>query len=545
MQVSSLPFSALPHQSRLFLEYQSDPVSLRKFFPNAVHSATGLVSYIPTVLGECEIERSLLCDALTEINERIGSTRETTGNIDLLRQPETVAIVTGQQAGLFTGPLYTIYKALSAIKMAQNLTASGTKAVPVFWAATEDHDFAEVSESFFVGASGDIVRCAYSPDAYIENQPVGSVEIDGGIEATIDEIFAQMPRTEFSADVRSVLSASWQNGATFGDAFLATLARLLGKYGVIFIDPMNAQIKRLCAPICAEAVKHADAITENVRVRSAELENTGFHAQVVVEENYFPFFWQADDGRRTALRKLRDGIYRAKDGKREFDLSELERIASDEPQRLISGVMLRPVVQDFLLPTACYFGGAAEIAYFAQNSEVYRVLNRPVTPIFHRQSFTIVEAKHRRLLDKFDLQFSGLFAGLEEIRLRLAETTIALDTARLFAEVEERINTELNRLDQNLSQIDSTVAANLVKRRRKIVYHIAALRKKAMLAQIRNDETLNRQLDSLFNSLLPKGALQERSVNVFTYLNKFGPGFIDWLYDAIDLEDKGHRIIDL
>ena len=154
LQASSMPFSVIPHQSKLFLDYLGDPLSLKRYYPNAVASCTEISKFVHEVLTNYKTDRDELCDALTEINSQISTGEKTLENIQLLRGSETVAVVTGQQAGLFTGPLYTIYKALSAIKMAEEMNAQGFKAVPVFWIATEDHDFDEVSQTFFIGNTG-------------------------------------------------------------------------------------------------------------------------------------------------------------------------------------------------------------------------------------------------------------------------------------------------------------------------------------------------------------------------------------------------------
>ncbi len=544
-EVSRLPFSEIPHQSRLFIEYLRDPVSLRRYYPNACPSPAQIESFIPEVLSKYSSDRDKLCDALLEINNAAGSSQKTRDNIKLLREPDTVAIVTGQQAGLFTGPLYTVYKALSAVSLAAKLSKTGIKAVPVFWTASEDHDFEEVSEAFFIHKNGELTLKKYKPESYSEDLPVGSIKIDDKIDETIASIFADIPNTEFSGEIRKLLADCWSNGIYFSEAFAKMLASITGKYGIIFIDPMHAGIKRLSAPIYSLAIENSVEIVSGVISRGRELKNEGFHSQVLVEDDYFPLFWHDDSGRRVALRKTENGEYRAKGGRREFTSSELRQIAMDEPQRFSPGVMLRPVVQDFLLPTACYFGGAAEIAYFAQNSEVYRVLERPVTPVFHRQSFTLAAAKHRRVFEKFDLDLNQLFEGMEKTLLRLAANTFSQDTARLYGEAEEIINTQLNGIDHAVSLIDTTLLANVAKRRRKIIYHIAALRKKTLLAEIRSDEIVARQIGDLFAALLPHGELQERSLNIVTFLNKYGLNFIDWIYEAIDLEDKEHRIIKL
>jgi bacillithiol biosynthesis cysteine-adding enzyme BshC len=543
--VSSLPFSDIPGQSRLFLEYLCDPVSLRRYYPNAVASPGDVEAFVPQVLANYQSDRQVLSAALLSLNTDLGAGEATLTNIRRLAEADTVAVVTGQQAGLFTGPLYTIYKALSAITMAERLSESGIKAVPVFWIATEDHDFDEVSEAFFSGRNGETFRAVYRPKGYVENSAVGRVKIDDTIAKVIDEVFAGSPDTEFVKETQEMMSLCWGKSSTFGEAFGKTLISLLGKFGLIVIDPLDAEIKRLAAPLYKQAVDRAAEIVDAVVERSRELEAAGYHAQVVVEKEHFPLFWHNDAGQRLALRRVRDGVYRAKGDDREFTLDELSRLAADQPERFSPGVMLRPVVQDFLLPTVCYFGGAAEVAYFAQNSEVYRILERPVTPILHRQSFTVLEPKQRRIMDKLDLSIPALFAGREKVLLGISENGPAGNTPKLFGDVEEKISTELDRLDGRLSEIDTTLAANLATRRRKIVYHIGALLKKTLLAEARQDSTTMQRIDTLFSALLPNGQLQERSINVFTFLNKFGLSFIEWLYQAVDLDGKDHRVIDV
>ncbi|MEO7540084.1 MAG: bacillithiol biosynthesis cysteine-adding enzyme BshC [Pyrinomonadaceae bacterium] len=545
LQVSSLHFASFPDQSRLFLDYIRDPELLLRFFPNAVASPKFVDRYVDTVLSSYQTDRAALCDTLSDINLRIDAGEKTLRNIDVLRQPDSVAVVTGQQAGLFTGPLYTIYKALSAIKMADELNSRGVKAVPVFWAATEDHDFDEVSHAFFLDAWRRSYRSEYKPDDYRPNVPVGSVQIDAGIERSIGDVFSNLQSTSFTAGVRDLLTASWREGELFGASFERTLATLLSRYGLVFIDPMDPRLKRLAAPVYERAIRHSDEIVASVAKRGRELVGQGYHEQVTIGNDYFPLFWHNESGQRVALRKIGDNRYQEKGQKREVSVSELIETAESNPETFSPGVMLRPVVQDYLLPTVCYFGGAAEIAYFAQNSEVYRILERPVTPIFHRQSFTIIEPKQRKMLDKFDVELPDLFAGFESMTLKIAEQSVGPDSGKLFTSVEKVINDEIDRLEVRLSKIDPTLAENLGKRRRKILYHIAALRKKTLLSEFRQHETINNQLQGLFASLLPNGGLQERSLNVFTYLNKYGYHFIDQVYGSIDLEDQGHRIIDL
>lgn len=541
--VESLPFSEIPGQSKLFVEYQKNPRSLAEYYPNAVESHTEVSNFIPKVLENYKADRNAVCDALEEINRRFGAGEKTLENINLLRENDCVAVVTGQQAGLFSGPLYTIYKALSAVKLSECLRGRGFKAIPVFWIATEDHDFEEVSNAFVINKNGNVEEVKNEPKRDAENIPVGYVKLDGSIKETIEKLFDELPETEFTSELKNSIEEIWKSGEFFADAFILTLTKIFDKYGLIMLDPLDEKLKKIAAPIYVEAIKKSDEIVKALIKRSEELVEKSLHAQVLVTDDYFPLFWQAKDNTRNALKKSKSGTFRTKDDSREFTIEELAEIAASDPQRFSPTVVLRGVVQDYLLPTVCYFGGGAEVAYFAQSGEVYKVLNRPQTPIFHRQSFTIVEAKHRRTMEKYDLAFKDLLGGKKENLPKIVEKYLNPEMAEIFADAEEKINAELNRLDKNLTEIEPTLAANLETRCRKIVYHIENIRNKFHKAQIEKDEIINRRIETLFEEILPHKALQERTINVMTFLNLYGFYFTDWIYDAIDLDDKGHRII--
>ena len=543
LQTESLPFSEIPNQSKLFIEYQNNPLSLKRYYPSAVESHTQISARIPEVLANHKADRNVLCDALTEMNVKCGASEKTLENIELLRQNDCVAVVTGQQSGLFSGPLYTIYKALSAIKLTECLRKRGFNAVPVFWIATEDHDFEEVSKTFFLNGKGALAEAKNEPKRCYENLPVGYIKLDDSIKQTIENLFDELPNTEFTEELRLLIEETWQSQTYYGDAFARLLNKLFGAYGLIILCPLDDRLKRLAAPIYKEAIEKSEEIVTALRRRSEELQEKGYHAQVLIGEDYFPLFWQAKDHTRNSMKKSSAGTFKTKDEAGEFTLKELAEIAETDPSRFSPSVVLRSVVQDYLLPTVCYFGGAAEIAYFAQSGEVYRILNRPATTIFHRQSFTIVEPKHARTLNKYDLELKDLFAGFENILPQIVEQHLNRETALKFVEAEEKINIELNKLDQSLVNIEPTLAENLANRRRKILYHISALRNKFHHAQILKDETINRRLETAFTALLPHKHLQERTLNVTGFLDHYGLYFIEWIYEAIDLEDKGHRVI--
>lgn len=543
LRCESLSFSDIPGQSKLFLDYLSDPLSLKEFYPSAVANHSDLAKRVPEVLSNYTADRNTLCNILARQNRAFGAGAETQANIKKLRTADCVAVLTGQQAGLFTGPLYTIYKALTAIRSAACLSQAGINVVPVFWTATEDHDFEEISTAFAVATDGSLAEVEVGIYESEIGNPIGDISINASIEKILNDWMSLLPAFESKTEIEELLRDTYRSGTTFGEAFCELITKLFSKFGLIVFDPLDKEAKELCSPIYRAAVERSDEIVSSLLTRSEQLEAAGYHSQVLIEKDYFPLFWHDDEGKRRSLKRIDKDIYRVTRTQEKITTGQLLGAADSERERLSPSVMLRPVVQDFLFPTICYFGGGAEIAYFAQNSEVYRILERPLTPILHRQSFTLVEPKHSRTMGRYNLTLSELFLGLEKLLPRIVDGVIDPQTPSVFADVEEEINTELDRLDQQLSTIDATLAESLAKRRRKIIYHIGALRNKFRLASVERDGTINRRIKSLFTTLLPNNALQERTLNFVQFADRYGTNFLDWVYDSMDLDDKGHRVL--
>ena len=368
LSVERLPFGRVPGQSRLFLEYLKDPTRLRRFYPEAVRFHHELSDRRARVLDNYATDRTALCEALAGMNASWGAGAETLENVRRLRSDESVAVVTGQQVGLFTGPLYTLYKALSAVKLAACLTARGTEAVPVFWMASEDHDWEEVREAQLLACDGRLASVSIPDALHRDGGQVGEVVLDETVEDAAKRLFDLLPSSEFLPDVERLLRDCYHSGRTLAEGFARMLSALTSRYGLVLLDPTDARIKRLAAPLYSEAARKGAEIAAATDARSRELEAEGYHAQVHTSADAFPLFL-IDDGARRALTRADSGRYRAKGTEHEWTSEELAALALSEPERFSPNVTLRAVVQDYLLPTVAYFGGAAEVAYFAQTAE--------------------------------------------------------------------------------------------------------------------------------------------------------------------------------
>lgn len=545
LRVEPLAFDRVPHQSRLFLDYLRDPVALQRFYPSAVRFHHELAARAPEVLAHHVIDRDRLCNALERMNAGWGAGEATLANIRRLRSPTSVAVVSGQQIGLFTGPLYTIYKALSAVKLAACLTSRGVEAVPVFWMATEDHDFAEVQTTELVACDCRLASVQVSSAMHREGVPVGQAVLDASIEDTIRRLLDVLPTTQFSSDVERLVREAYQPSRTYTDGFARMMTALAGRFGLVLLDPLDSEMKQLAAPLYREAALCAPKIARAVEARSRELESENYHAQVFASIDSFPLFLHVDNKRHALARVSADGEerYRAKGVEGEWTIDELAERAASEPEDFSPNVTLRAVVQDYLLPSVAYFGGGAEIAYFAQTSEVYRVLGRPMTPILHRASLTFVEHRIGRTLNRYNLSLEDLFAGEERVTARVVEEFLGADEARVFHATEETINRALDELKVKMQGFDATLADALATGSRKINYQLETMRTRFHRAQMAHDRAAHRQLERAFTALYPEKSLQERHINITSLLARHGHYFIDWIYNAIDLSSNDHQIV--
>ena len=544
LRLESLSFEHIPHQTRLFLDYLRDPTALRRFYPNAVRFHHELAARAPEVLAAHRTDRQALCDALAALNTDWGASAETLKNIERLRAADAVAVVTGQQVGLFTGPLYTIYKALSAVKLAGCLTQRGTPAVPVFWLATEDHDWPEVRTAEVIACDGRLASVQLPADLHTEGAPVGRVLLDERIADATQRLLDVLPASEFSDELSALVRAAYTPGRTYGAAFARMMSALTASYGLVLLDPLDQRLKQLAAPLYAEAARRAPEIAAAIETRSRELVEAGYHAQVHATTDAFPLFIHTN-GARHALVRTADGRYRAKGAQdeTEYTAEELAARAAHEPESFSPNVTLRAVVQDYLLPTVAYFGGSAEIAYFAQTAEAYRVLARPVTPILHRASFTICERRTARTLERYGLQLTDFFAGLDHVTARVVEEHLGADEARAFDRTETAVTQALTELREQLRGFEPTLADALSKGSQKIEHQLQGLRTRFHRAQLARDRAAHRQLERADTALYPDKTLQERRLNITSLFARHGRYCMDWIFNAIDLSTVDHQIV--
>jgi bacillithiol biosynthesis cysteine-adding enzyme BshC len=536
----ALRFTEIPRTTRLFTDFLYDYQKVARFYTNYGRSVEPLADHARRI-GQQQFDRKRVPDALERINRRVGSPELTFKHIDMLRRPGSVAIVTGQQAGLFTGPLYTIHKALTVIKLAACLRDQGVEAAPVFWVASEDHDYEEVNHCRVIDREGRLKQIRYEASGHKADEPVGRVELCEGINATIDEIVASLAASEFMPSLERDLRESYAQGVGFADAFGRLMARLFREYGVVLLDPLDEELKQVAAPLYSEALQKSSDIARALVARSRDLEEAGYHAQIHVSDDMVPLFIM-DDGRRAAITQ-QDDRFTVKGSGHTFSKDELVELAARCPNCFSPNVTLRPVVQDYLLPTAAYIGGPAEIAYFAQLRAVYETLGRQEPCVLPRASLTIVEGRHQKTMKKYGLELQDFFDGLHPAVTKVVEQSLDRNIADAFTETERTLNEHLDKLDETLKKTDATLSDLLETARAKMMYQLEHLRTRFIHASAHREQTVYRQIERAFTTLYPDKNLQERELNVYYFLSRYGPTLIEELYDAAELGFSNHKIV--
>jgi len=514
--------SDLPNTSRLFADVLYHPNRASAFYEHPVRDLEAYRASAAQIKLSPE-RRALLVDALRVQNAGSAALQK-------LAQDGTVAVVTGQQVGLFSGPCYTIYKVLHAVRLAAWLSEQGIPAVPVFWLATEDHDFAEVNH---VWAFDSMHRPArLEMQRTVSEQPVGSVTLQNPPVAGLRESLSGLP---YADEVLQEVEASYAAGSTMGQAFQSLLRRLLKTFDILYLDPMLPCFRELAAPALRQAVEQAPELSASVMARNKELLAAGYHAQVHVEETT-SFVFLLENGKRLNLRRHgSDYVHNS----RRFTSSELtDRAASLSPNAL-----LRPVIQDSMVPTIAYIGGPAEVAYLAQSAVIYRAILGRTPLAVPRTGFTILDSRSGKLLDRYRLSLPDFFHGETVLRERLASRLIPASLNTRAQEAQAGVDAAVARLHQELRAFDPTLAKALDGSAKKIRYQIEKIGRKAGREALRRDERAAADASYLYGLIYPERTLQERLYSILPFVATHGPELIETIHGAIELDCPDHRLM--
>jgi len=530
------PISILPRLSRLFLDYAESRDPLTPFFPSSPFSQQWPAPAQDPAL------RSAVADLLEEQNRGFGANAAALANIARLRHG-AAAVVTGQQVTLFGGPLFTLFKAATAIRKAKD-----TGAVPIFWLATEDHDLEE-ADHVTLPSRHELhkLRVAQADT----HQPVGNLPLGPGIAP----VLAQAADLLGPSPILDTLEAAYTPGATFAQAFGKLLATIFAEEGLILIDAADHRFHALGAPVLRHAIEHAGKLEAALLERNKLLEARGYHAQVLVTPASSLLFLIDETGARLALKRKNEHLALKREngnwttGKKSFSTLDLLAILDSAPERISPNALLRPVFQDFLLPTAAYIGGPAEISYFAQSQVLYDAILGRTTPVIPRLSATLVEPSVATILARHDLSLTDILASHpDELAQRLGARSMPVEGKRKLASAGNALNEELTSLTQWMHALDPGLGRSADVSASKMRYQMNRLRRLAVNYQLQTETSLRRHIDALYLNLFPDNhpagnRPQERIIGAVAFLARYGDSLVPQLIEQAAQECPGHKAI--
>lgn len=499
-------------------------------------------------------DRAALAAALERYSRALGADEASLENAQLLAKEGTLAAVTGQQAGIFTGPVYSIYKAMTTIRLArQQSERLGVPVVPVFWIAGEDHDWHEVSW-VMVPAGDSTQRLALREHFEQERRSVGLAPIPDSLPEIIDEFEKLMPDTEFKAEVMAQIrqAAAGQPALapevtggqpSLADWFGKLAAWIFRGTGLVFLNSADPALRQIQAPFIARAIERYEEV-DAAFIRGVERweKELGFKTTVERHPGSLNLFIYVD-GARLPLMGEGDHIWVRGHEDLTWTRADLIDLALTHPKRFSTNVVLRPVVQGFILPDLFYAGGPGEINYLGLYKDVYGFMGQQMPVFVPREGFTLVEPPQARILDKQSLTLDDVFHRLEERKKELLEREDRLGITRLFEEFRSDFEGRYQGLTAVIMQLDQNLSHVIEENCKQIEHQITKLEEKAKHQHRKNSEVSVRQFDRLRAHLTPHG-LQERAVSILPYLIKYGPDLVSRLVAEVPLEERwSHRAI--
>lgn len=537
-------FSDIPGHQNLFLDYLYEFDNVEKYFRYNFRDTNSFSSLFQKISESERADKKSVVNAINQFYSAYKPSKKTKVNIELLGKDKTVAIVTGQQLGILGGPLYTFYKTITAIKLASSLKEKydDYNFVPVFWLEGDDHDFEEVTELNLINQKNELQKFIYN-----DNKPedfnrgnIGRLAFNEGIENFIQEVKSELRETEFSKNVFELFEDSYKSGNTFKKAFSNLIFNLFDEEGLIIFDPQQNEIKNLLKPIFKKELSNFEVHANEVVKISADLEEV-YHSQVKVKP--INLFYSENNGRYSI--EPEDDLFRLKGKRQKFTLIELLDEIENYPDKFSANVLLRPITQDYLLPTGFYVAGPSEISYFAQVMPLYNKFGISEPVIYPRSSVTILEKNIKGVLEKYELNIEDIFVEEKLLNNRVLNQVADIRIDDLLHEYEHQIAKAMDNIKEKLFGIDPTLKDLSDKTYQKIKQGLDTLKSKAENAQERKHDVALRQIKKASISLYPNNNLQERELNWLYFANKYGMDIIKWIFDEVAINKFEHQVIEL
>ncbi|ADG81621.1 bacillithiol biosynthesis cysteine-adding enzyme BshC [Thermincola potens] len=496
---------------------------------------------LQTVANEYKADREELVRILLSYNKNLGCSQKTVANIEMLRDKNSVVVITGQQAGVFTGPLYTIYKTITVIQLAQKLSRDlGCPVIPFFWVASEDHDFQEINHLDFINRQGRLDRLV------LEEEPggkfsVGHIPVSEAVYKLIDALAESTNPAEWKEGYIEQLKDYACSSENLAEWFARIMTGFFTDYGLVMVHPMLPGIRKLMAPLFEQFVIRSEEVNRALEQGKNMVMDLGFTPQVDKDPEHLHLFRYVD-GERLPLLKEND-VFTVRGRDLHWREDELLAAIRDNPEDFSPNVVLRPVAQDYVLPLLAYVAGPGEISYYALYKAIYPLFGMNMPIIYPRANITLLEGNISKLMQKYGLSLNDVVEGMEEKQRQFLKELETVDIEGLFNGFREKVGRCFQEVNDEVIVIDPSLRRVGDEAWNKALYQINHYYEKVQQYHRKKNDTLVRQLGKISLSLFPKNNFQERVFNIFPYLFKHGPGLINGLVGLPLIEGTDHKIV--
>ncbi|RLQ95839.1 bacillithiol biosynthesis cysteine-adding enzyme BshC [Falsibacillus albus] len=494
-----------------------------------------------------EFRRNELSNCIGSYMKKFPGSPQINESLEKLRQPDSSVVIGGQQAGILTGPLYTIHKAISIIKLAKQQEAElGTPVVPVFWIAGEDHDFPEVNH-VFVEKEKSLKKMSITSDQ-LEKTMVTNIEVEKEkLEQWVRKVFEAFGETKYTKDILGLIDGAINKSKTFVEFFSYIIVELFKSYGLLLIDSADPQLRRMEVDHNLRVLHQSSEITNQVIAQQKMMEEMDFPKTLEIGEYAVNLFYCDDNNERILLEfNPEKEFYSGKNSEVTFTKSELQDLIQKNPERISNNVVTRPLIQEFLFPTLAFIAGPGEIAYWAELKKVFEHVNTKMPPIVPRLNITLLDRAIESEINELHLDLQRVLkAGTIKDKELFWDGVKDARMEELMQEAENWLTNQYEMIEKRASQLDATLEALTKKNLSFHLQQISFLKRKTdQTIQSKNDVMLDKY-DRIERALRPNGAPQERIWNVFYYINKYGATLIDRLLELDYQFDGLHKVVKL
>ncbi len=541
-----IPFSRLPGYNHLFLDYIYNFEKVQSFYNYDYKKDTDYIRAIQgrqnTYLKNAEFDRNSIADILKIQNKFFNAGEKAMQNIELLKNENTFAVVTGQQTGLLTGNLYSVIKAIDALKLSSRLNNKFPEYnfIPVYWIEADDHDFLEVNNINIITKENRLLNIEWlegnlKQDKYLK--PSYTIVFDEYINSFREAIKENLQQTDFTEVLIENIEKVTRQGMNLPTSFARFLNFLLKDSGLVFLDPTEPEIKKFLIPVFSKELNSFPETCETVIETTAALEQE-YPPQV--KPRAINLFFKHNDN-RYAIEPLPEKIFGLKNSRQKFSAGEFFDLLYAKPENFSPNVILRPVCQDFLLPTIAYVGGPSEIAYFAQFKKVYNFFNIEMPVIYPRTNITLIESRVNNYLVKYGIKPEELFDE-RKVSSKVITRVNEVNIDKIFENYRDELNANTYTICNEIRKIDKNFETFFKNKVNKFLESLDSVKKKIEDTQIKQNDSTIEKLHSIINSIYPDSIFQERYFNIVYYLNKYGPDFCEYLLENIPTGEEGHQL---